>query len=607
MTSVVVSKTKLRAGGERSESLPDRAPRPPPAPPTRDEPTLTELSRPPPAHAQVTFTKRKNGLMKKAMELSVLCDCQIALIIFNSNNKLFQYSSGDINQVLTRFKGDTVGPHEKRNNKDLFNQHFKNQPRNPDAPNPMDEPDDDDDSDSDEPPAKPSKGKSKSSSAKGTAAKGNKSTKSGGVSKHQSAKDEAKRRKHAALAAAVAARKAAERAAARAAQFSDDSMDEDELDAANGVASLTPTSERTPTSLDGSGRFGAGALAAVEAARRIASQSMGAGGSSGGGAGRFLQSLNAATDALNASGQFGASGGLLNLSGDGKASPGGFFGGLAGAGMTPTGLSFGGLPSPGSGGLPADLGSMELPSPVARALQAGAGNVSLNLSVGDLNTTRFGKESNEKAPNEKASNEKANRLTGEKGAVRRSRVEPKDLSIQIPENKLKPITVGNGKALNESASGHSPDPLTSLLQQGAAGQLSASQKSGSAGGAKLERDILARSDKAPDGGGSFSLPKSEGGAADRPTPDRMGAADAKNDDDFLNSGGDGRGERRGERRGGGGGGERGSGKARKGSDSVGKLEPPAPDPKAGSKRTRSASVSDPAPTSARSTRSRRGG
>ena len=100
---------------------------------------------------QVTFTKRKNGLMKKAMELSVLCDCQIALVIFNSNNKLFQYSSGDIEKVLARFKADTVGPHEKRNNKDLFAQHFKSQPKNPNIKNPLEMDDDDDDSDGDEP------------------------------------------------------------------------------------------------------------------------------------------------------------------------------------------------------------------------------------------------------------------------------------------------------------------------------------------------------------------------------------------------------------------------------------------------------------------------
>ena len=39
---------------------------------------------------QVTFTKRKFGLMKKAYELSVLCDCEIAVIIFNSHNKVFR-------------------------------------------------------------------------------------------------------------------------------------------------------------------------------------------------------------------------------------------------------------------------------------------------------------------------------------------------------------------------------------------------------------------------------------------------------------------------------------------------------------------------------------
>jgi ABC-type ATPase involved in cell division len=53
---------------------------------------------------QVTFLKRKYGLMKKAYELSVLCNCEIALIIINnSNNKLVQYASQDIDKVLMRY------------------------------------------------------------------------------------------------------------------------------------------------------------------------------------------------------------------------------------------------------------------------------------------------------------------------------------------------------------------------------------------------------------------------------------------------------------------------------------------------------------------------
>ena len=42
---------------------------------------------------QVTFSKRRRGLFKKAEELSVLCDAEIALIIFSSTGKLFEYSS----------------------------------------------------------------------------------------------------------------------------------------------------------------------------------------------------------------------------------------------------------------------------------------------------------------------------------------------------------------------------------------------------------------------------------------------------------------------------------------------------------------------------------
>eukprot|EP01103_Thecamoeba_quadrilineata_P011771 TRINITY_DN2881_c0_g1_i1.p1 TRINITY_DN2881_c0_g1~~TRINITY_DN2881_c0_g1_i1.p1 ORF type:complete len:551 (-),score=82.21 TRINITY_DN2881_c0_g1_i1:152-1804(-) len=52
---------------------------------------------------QATFMKRKSGLVKKAMELSILCDCEIALIIFSSNNKLFQYSSNEMDKILLRY------------------------------------------------------------------------------------------------------------------------------------------------------------------------------------------------------------------------------------------------------------------------------------------------------------------------------------------------------------------------------------------------------------------------------------------------------------------------------------------------------------------------
>ena len=42
---------------------------------------------------QVTFAKRRAGLLKKTHELSVLCDVQIGLVIFSSTGKMFQYCS----------------------------------------------------------------------------------------------------------------------------------------------------------------------------------------------------------------------------------------------------------------------------------------------------------------------------------------------------------------------------------------------------------------------------------------------------------------------------------------------------------------------------------
>lgn len=51
-----------------------------------------------------TFLKRKGGLFKKAHELSVLCSVDVAVIIFGHNKKLYEFSSGDINETIGRFQ-----------------------------------------------------------------------------------------------------------------------------------------------------------------------------------------------------------------------------------------------------------------------------------------------------------------------------------------------------------------------------------------------------------------------------------------------------------------------------------------------------------------------
>ncbi|XP_059311652.1 agamous-like MADS-box protein AGL15 isoform X2 [Lycium ferocissimum] len=53
---------------------------------------------------QVTFSKRRAGLLKKASELSVLCDSEVAVIIFSSTGKLFEFSSTSMKQTLSRYQ-----------------------------------------------------------------------------------------------------------------------------------------------------------------------------------------------------------------------------------------------------------------------------------------------------------------------------------------------------------------------------------------------------------------------------------------------------------------------------------------------------------------------
>ncbi|CAN1796193.1 Agamous-like MADS-box protein AGL8 homolog [Linum perenne] len=55
---------------------------------------------------QVTFSKRRSGLLKKAHEISVLCDAEVALIVFSTKGKLFEYStdSCSMERILERYE-----------------------------------------------------------------------------------------------------------------------------------------------------------------------------------------------------------------------------------------------------------------------------------------------------------------------------------------------------------------------------------------------------------------------------------------------------------------------------------------------------------------------
>uniref|UniRef100_A0A2C9VQD1 Uncharacterized protein n=1 Tax=Manihot esculenta TaxID=3983 RepID=A0A2C9VQD1_MANES len=62
---------------------------------------------------QVTFAKRRNGLLKKAYELSVLCDAEIALIIFSTRGKLYEFcSTSSMMRTLERYQKCSYGAME---------------------------------------------------------------------------------------------------------------------------------------------------------------------------------------------------------------------------------------------------------------------------------------------------------------------------------------------------------------------------------------------------------------------------------------------------------------------------------------------------------------
>ncbi|XP_058750219.1 agamous-like MADS-box protein AGL21 isoform X1 [Vicia villosa] len=52
---------------------------------------------------QVTFSKRRKGLIKKAKELAILCDAQVGLVIFSATGKLYEYANTSMKSVIERY------------------------------------------------------------------------------------------------------------------------------------------------------------------------------------------------------------------------------------------------------------------------------------------------------------------------------------------------------------------------------------------------------------------------------------------------------------------------------------------------------------------------
>jgi hypothetical protein len=71
---------------------------------------------------KATFQKRKVGVMKKAMEISVLCHCDVALVMFDEHGNLFQFASKDMRTTLKRAFAHK-GRKETKTNETLLRTH----------------------------------------------------------------------------------------------------------------------------------------------------------------------------------------------------------------------------------------------------------------------------------------------------------------------------------------------------------------------------------------------------------------------------------------------------------------------------------------------------
>ncbi|XP_030459305.2 MADS-box transcription factor 23-like isoform X2 [Syzygium oleosum] len=67
------------------------------------------------ASRQVTFSKRRNGLLKKAKELSILCDAEVGVVVFSCTGKLHEFASSSMRSTIDRYAKSKQDHHGEKN------------------------------------------------------------------------------------------------------------------------------------------------------------------------------------------------------------------------------------------------------------------------------------------------------------------------------------------------------------------------------------------------------------------------------------------------------------------------------------------------------------
>ncbi|CAO2835177.1 unnamed protein product [Amaranthus hypochondriacus] len=56
-----------------------------------------------PSHLQVTFSKRRLGIFKKASEICTLCGVQAIIIVFSPGNRIFSFGHPNVESIVDRY------------------------------------------------------------------------------------------------------------------------------------------------------------------------------------------------------------------------------------------------------------------------------------------------------------------------------------------------------------------------------------------------------------------------------------------------------------------------------------------------------------------------